>query len=119
MNTREKLIELVDKQTAPKFFQVYNATVDPYHRVYRMDQFDERFENWKPSQVVAKLSDYFNIKDRYFCVWERSDKIVSFTNTDSTEYPVGDEEWENMFNVLLASKPKTGVKAVDNFLAKI
>lgn len=119
MDIREQLSNIVDGQTTPKFFQVFNATVDPLYAVHNMSEFDEVFEDWKPSQIVNKLSNRFNSKDKYFCIWKRDGRIVSFSSNDDVEYPVGDEEWENMLDVLLIDKPETGVKRVDAILARV
>lgn len=79
---------IIDEMSDEEAISLYNAVAQSigYETIQTMDEFDDYFGNYPPSEVIRDLDYEFDIDDYYFSV-DDTNNIKSFTDLLSANSP--------------------------------
>lgn len=83
-----KYYEAFGKWDIHEFIENWNNLMEEESRIYVMDDFDRKYDNYTPSQIAYLLHECreFDINDEYFAYDQNNDTLVSFNGYEILDY---------------------------------
>ena len=110
--TEAEVEDFLDDLTESQFCDLVNRVADhgmlrdAVTHIYPMNRFNEIFSGYTPIEIAkACSSDRFDADDEYFYIRDGG-RPISFTDSDSANYPIGELEYGAIVEFVL-SRPET------------